>query len=218
MLNTQKLLPIATLLLSAINAEATILTFSSSFGSGGLASYGDRIVSTEQNGASYIEGAGWTPNIELGFTTLNNAGLASIWSSGYASLLGALGHGAFNVPYQIDLVPDAGWSLQLQSFEIATWSSGSYSTDIRIWDDQGSFDTPNLLSFSATLNPQTVYQPMSSALTGSGTVHFYLNNLGSTGLDNIHFTQAPVPEPGTLLLTSLGIAALLLRRKSHISQ
>ncbi|MCV2354624.1 PEP-CTERM sorting domain-containing protein [Paucibacter sp. B2R-40] len=212
MLHMRKLLSIVALLVSPLSAQATVLPFTSTFGAGGLATYGDRIVGSPQDGASYFEGAGWTPNVELVFTTLNASGLASLWSSGYASLLGALGHGAFNVPYQIDFVPDAGWNITLQGFDIATWSSGTYPTDIRIWDDKGSFAQPNLLSFASALNPQTVYQPLSAPVAGTGTVHLYLNNLGSTGLDNIAFTQSPVPEPAALLLISAGLAAFWARR------
>ncbi len=196
--------------LAPLAAQATVLTFSNNFGTGGIAAYGDRVIGPSQNGAAYGEGDGWTPNVTLDFTTLGNQGLASLWNVGYASLLGALGHGAFDVPYRIDFVPDAGYLVTLNNFKIATWSGGSYQTDIRIWDDNGSFAAPNLFSFNQRLLPSTVYQPLSAPVMGSGTVRMYLNNLGSTGLDDIHFVQSPIPEPGSLALMGLGLAGLML--------
>lgn len=215
-----KLLAVAAVAACPLAAQATVLPFTSTFGDGGLAAYGDRVTGSPQGGTEYFEGAGWTPNVELGFTSLSTGIPASLWSSGYASLVWALGHQSFNVVHQIDFVPDAGWNVTLRGFDIATWSSGGYNTNIRIWDDSGSFASPNLLSFQGVLEPATVYRPLTTALTGTGTVHLYLNNLGSTGLDNIHFTQQAtvVPEPGAWLLMSLGLAGPPRRHSAPLSR
>ena len=206
-----KLVSIASIVASPLAAHATVLPFTETFGAGGIDSYADRIVGSPQAGATYTVGAGWTPYVVLDFVTLAGA-QASLWSAGYASMAWALGHGSFNVPYRIDFIPDAGWNVTLRGFDIATWSSGTYATEIRIWDDNGSFAAPNLWSFSSSLLPSTIYQPLTAPLTGTGTVRMYLSNIGSTGLDNIHFTQSPIPEPSALLLMGLGLAALAARR------
>lgn len=196
-------------MLAPLAAQATVLTFTSTFGTGGLGAYGDRVSTSPQGGTTYGEGDGWTPNVVLDFVTLSNAGPATLWNSGYASLSGALGHGSFNVPSRIDFKPDAGYVVTLRGFDIATWSSGSYQTNIRIWDDSTSFDSP-LFSFNQSLSPNIVYRPLATPIAGTGTLRLYVSNLGSTGLDNVHFIQSAVPEPASLAMMSLGVAGLLL--------
>jgi hypothetical protein len=206
---------LALALAAPLAAQATVLQFTSTFGTGGIGAYGDRVAAASQDSASYLEGDGWTPNVTLDFVTPGGFGAASLWPTGYASLSWALGHGAFNVPFRIDYTPDATHRVSLKGFDIATWSNSPYVTNIRLWDDAGSFEAPNLWSYNATLSPNIVYKPLPSTVTANGTLHMYLNNLGSTGLDNIHFIQSPVPEPQSLVLMGLGLAGLLAMRKAR---
>lgn len=209
---SRRLAVVAVAALAAPAARATILPFTS-FGTGGVNAYGDRVVSPTQGGTTYLEGLGWTPNVTLDFVTLNGFGGVSLWSSGYASLSSALGHGSFNVPFRLGLVADPGWLVTLHGFDIATWLRTAYQRDIRIWDDNGRFGQPNLFALDSLLAAQTVYQPLTSSVTGVGTVRLYVSNLGSTGLDNISFSQSPIPEPASLSL--LVPAAMLLRRRGR---
>lgn len=211
----QRLLPLALCLAAASPiTHATVLTFDSTFGTGGIAAYGDRVSATSQGGATYGAASGWTPNVTLDFNTPQGYSPPSLWVSGYggnSSLNWALGHVAFNVPFELVLTPDAGYEVRLESFNYATWSSGTYQTAIRVWDDLGTFDAPNLLFMNLQLPPhQSFGSPSLAGKATQGAVHFYLSNLGSVGIDNLVFSQTSgtVPEPHALALAALGLVGL----------
>lgn len=212
--HVRKLAAFAVALSVASPAFATVLPFNESgFGSGGLAVYGDRVTAPTQSGATYLVGQGWTPNIELNFVSLGGFGPVSVWSFGYASLQNALGHGNFNVPFRLEFVADPGWLVTLHGFDLATWSNTGYQTDIRIWDDNGSFTAPNLFSLNTFFAHSTVYQPLPAPVTGVGTLNFYISNIGSTGLDNISFSQSVIPEPAAASLLVPAVVALTRRSR-----
>lgn len=191
-------------------ANATILTFDD-VGSGVSAiplGYGDGIDQSVVGGFAYPEGNGFTPDVVVDFLPDAGFGAYSIWSGGYASLFNALGHNSFNVPGEIVLTPTSGVQVHLFGFDIATYAGGTYQTDIRIWDDNGTRSSPNLFTYSQTMSGSTVYQPVSSSITAQGALHLYIGNLGSTGLDNLHFAQA-VPEPTTALLLGAGLLGIV---------
>lgn len=196
--------------IASLPANATILTFDTT--STQLGTYGDNVSAP---GVGYSEGLGFTPNVSLNFLPDAPYGQYSIWSSGYASLTNALGHGSFNVPGEIVFTPDSGYSVLLHRFDMATWSSGTYQTDIRIWDANGSRAAPNLFSFNQQLNPNIVYQPLAQSLEATGPLHLYISNLGSTGIDNISISQVPVP-PAIWMFGSgiLGLLGLLKKQQS----
>ena len=210
-----RMLPLALGLASATPlTHATVLTFDSTFGTGGIAAYGDRVSATSQGGATYGAASGWTPNVTLDFNTQQGYGPPSLWSAGYggnSSLNWALGHGNYDVPFELVLTPDAGYEVRLETFSYATWSSGTYRTGIRVWDDLGSFDAPNLFSMNLRLLPnQSFGSPSLAGKSTQGAVHFHLSNLGSVGIDNLVFSQTAgaVPEPHTLALAALGLVGL----------
>lgn len=220
MLPLQRLLPLALGLAAATPlTHATVLTFTSTFGTGGIAAYGDRVDAATQGGATYGAAGGWTPNVTLDFITPQGNSAPSLWASGYGgsfSLDWALGHVAFNVPFELVLTPDAGFEVRLDSFALATWSNGTYQTAIRIWDDLGSFDVPNLFVTNGSLSPNQIYLVSNlSAFSTQGAVHLYLSNLGSVGIDNLVFSQSAgtVPEPHSLALPALGLVGLASSRQ-----
>lgn len=187
---------VAAVLSSVVQAQPTVLTFDPPVT---FDTYGDRAVNT--------------PNVTLDFVTLRS-GPPSLWFGGYADLSNALGHGAYDVPFRLDFTPDPGYLVTLNGFNIATWSAGSYDTDIRVWDENGSFDAPNLYSASTLLLPRISYA-IGLNRTGSGVLSLYVSNLGSTGLDNLTFSQSLVPEPGSLALMGLGVVGLCAAVRSR---
>lgn len=207
----------AVLVASGLEAHATILTFD--FTSGLVpAGYGDNVGNPSAGGFTYLEGVGFTPSVTVAFVPDAPYGAHSVYQSGYASdpTLGtllpfALGHGSFDVPSEIILTPASGVQVVLHGFDLGTWFSGSYATEVRIWDDNGSRASPNLFSYSEILGPGVVYSPLTGAITATGALHIFISNLGSTGLDNLHFSQ--VPEANAMVLLLVGAGATLLTRR-----
>jgi uncharacterized protein YfaP (DUF2135 family) len=179
----------------AASSEATVLTFDGIAGGGGFgyvpADYGDRVVATSQGGYGYGAGSGYTPNVVVDYAP--NSGTFAVYASGYGNLVNALGHAQFNVPGEIRLVPDAGYRVRLNSFRIASWSASSYTTDLRIWDDAGSFASPNLFSGSVLVSSGGSLNPLPAPVVGQGTVRIYSNIWGNIGLDDVDFNQVTVP-------------------------
>lgn len=213
------LIVLAVLVGSTLEAGATILTFDVAAGSL-PEGYGDSIGNSSAGGLTYLEGAGFTPNVTIEFVPDAPFGVHSVYQAGYAFdptlgtlLPSALGHGSFDVPSEIVLTPTSGAQVVLHGFDIGTWNSGTYSTEIRIWDENGSRASPNLFSYSETLGPGVVHSPLTGVITATGALHIFISNLGSTGLDNLHFSQV-VPEPSAAGLLLLGAcAALRVRRR-----
>jgi hypothetical protein len=211
---------LALLAMGAVSlAQASILTFDTPT-SALNAGYGNNISSTTgPSGSSYGVGPeGFTPNVTVSFLPQNTQTPFSVWGSGYASLTNALGHSSFNIPGILVFTPEPTYAVTLYSFDIATWVSGSYSTDIWIWDNAGSFAAPNLFSQTQTLSPSTVYSPLNAPVTAAGPLNLYVSNIGSTGLDNVRFGQAVVPLPAALwlfgpALALLGAVGLRTRRR-----
>lgn len=195
-------------------AGATVLKFQETFGAGGLAAYGDRVAAADQGGTAYGDALGWTPNVTLDFVTYRH-GPPSLYGTGYGgrnSLPWALGHENHDVPLEIVFTPDPGYEVRLWNWVAATWGSGQYDSDFRLWDERGSFDHPNLYLRTQTLFPNTSILFVDLSYVGGrtyGAVHFYLSNLGSVGLDDMLIEQrAVVPEPQAWALLALGLAAV----------
>jgi hypothetical protein len=206
------LLLLGLLATAASSANATILTFD--IGGAFLpAGYGDNVSQASSGGLTYLEGAGFTPSVTIAFLPDAPFGEYTVYGTGYAGTLlpNALGHGSFNVPGEIVLTPSGGAQVLLHGFDLGTWGGAAFATEIRIWDDNGTRASPNLFTYSATLDGNTVYSPLSGVITATGALHIFISNLGSTGLDNLHFSQ--VPEPGASALLAFGFAAALLARR-----
>jgi hypothetical protein len=198
-------------------AQATRLTFvglpDGRLGPTANTSYGDRVVSA---GTGVTLDGGATPNVVLDFVPLSSTQSSfEVYSSGYSGLLHALGDGSFNVPGYVQLTPDTGWDVVLESFQVGAWSSGSYTgSRIRVEDLQTNvlFDTG-----SFTFPGNTVFSYPDTPIRSSVALRVYINEFGDLGLDNLQFSQvATIPEPSTWALWLAGaglLGARVLRRK-----
>ncbi len=156
--------------------------------------YGDRVSSTTDpvTNYQYDEGNGFTPNVTIAYEAPGGGPAnVSVWIQGYAELENALGHSQFDVPVLITLTPDAGYVVRLNAFDIAAWASGTYQTQIAIYDDNGSQDTPNLFSTHIEILPGASIAPLADPVVAVGEMHVFISNIGSTGVDNVDFDQLP---------------------------
>jgi len=190
-------------------SHATVLQFNN-FNSIAPPSYGDRVTTFN---VDYGSAGGATPNIVLDFFTSQT--VPSAYSAGYATLLWALGHNAFNVPGYIQFTPDAGFDVVLSSFQVAAWSSSSYpNSRIQVVDTGGTvyFDT-GLFTF----NPNIVLNYPGTTIQSSLPLRIVMQDFGDLGIDNVTFGQvATVPEASgwAMLLAGLALVGGLARRRS----
>lgn len=207
------ILAIGLYVLTSVWAHASILTFDG-IGTGNVQipdNYGDRISSTlDANSFQYGEGNGFTPNITVSYAP--SSGYVSLWSGGYGELVNALGHGQFNVPTEIVLTADSGFLIALNSFDIAGFGGVDYQTQLSIWDDNGSEAAPNLFNASILAPGANSVNPLASPLIGIGSIHIYVDNIGSTGIDNLNFDQTVVPAPPAIWLLGTALAGIGSRR------
>ena len=204
--------------LLATSAQATILTFDldpavPNYGDI-PGNYGDNVNAASDAVGSYLVGNGYTPNVTTDYRTwqissdtvaYNNL---DFWATGYGDLTNV----AFSVVSgdhfaEITLVPESGWAIRLNSFDIA----GYYITDhpgsqVRILD--GTSNTI-LVDYSPVtiLGTGGTHSAFTPGLTHEGplSIRFGYNDW-NVGIDNINFDQvAVVPEPETYAMLLIGL-------------
>ena len=216
--------------LLAASAHATILTFDldpavPNYGDI-PGSYGDNVNAASDAVGSYLVGNGFTPNIttdyrtwQISSDTVTDNNL-DFWATGYGDLTNV----AFSVTSsnhfaEITLVPEPGWAIRLNSFDVG----GYYITDhpssqVRILD--GTSNTI-LVDYSPVtiLGTGGTHSTFTPGLTHEGplSIRFGYNDW-NVGIDNINFDQvAVVPEPETyaMLLAGLGLVGFMARRRKQ---
>jgi hypothetical protein len=203
--------------LSSQTAGATSLIFAhadgSGFGSYGILpqGYGNRVVDANQDGFAYGLDGGPTPNI---VTVYSQPGMPLVrtWDgvSDLAHCATTAGDSGTYGLFEFDLVADPGYQVNLSSFDWANWGNYNQTIDsLSVQDGSGN----------------NLYYEANVPVPGTGHTHYTFTTAqapvikilfdGSTAydaddvsIDNIIFSQQPVPEPATLLLAGLGFAGL----------
>jgi hypothetical protein len=197
----RRLLPLA-MLSFALNAQSTVLTFDG-FEDNEIVpqSYGDRVLDF---GTSYGSTGGTTPNIEVDYVPISNGIPLTSWISDYAPLTNALSSVEFDTQGYVQLTPDAGFDVVLESFQVSAFADESFS-DSRIFVTEGThstlFDTGTF-----TFNAGTAQTYPLGPLRSSIGLRINVREFGDLGIDNITFAQVPtIPEPQTYALWIAGI-------------
>lgn len=173
-------------------AEATILTFDNL---GNIPeTYGDNVSALCDGVGCYGKGNGFTPNITVEYRTLTVGGgsggtlfnALGLWPTNYGDLVNNAYPANPTSTGEISLVPEPGWSIRLNSFDLAGWPNRSYSNQpLRILDE----DYNVLMELSPFFVPGQGRATVTPNLTHGGILRIQFGNNWNIGIDNINFDQ-----------------------------
>jgi hypothetical protein len=165
----------------------------------------------------YQQGNGFTPQVRAAYDILTATGGGGTSDSAHLQSYtgsGDLGVAAFApVPFahdtaEIDLTPQAGYEVVLNSFDLVSYANGTYTDQpVRVYDANY-----NLL---ADFGPQSVtstHSRFAPNLVSTGMLRLQYGDNYDVGINNVNFDQFAVPEPTSLAISLFGAAALALRR------
>lgn len=168
-------------------------------------------------GAGYEEGAGWTPDVAVSMTTVTDLGVQFEphilhWNTGYGDLTN-VGFSASNGYFsRIRFDASNGQQVSLNSFDLAGYFQNDLeAVRIRVMDGNGNV----LWNRDGTIVSGTgaSHSSYSPSVSGSSLILEFGSNW-NIGVDNINFTQQPVPEPATMTALAVGALALIRRKRA----
>ena len=160
-----------------------------------------------------ITPAGWETAYDTAAVDVDFVGNYYFWDTGYNDLTN-VAYGTYGGTLIIDFIANPGYEVTLESFDLGNYLDFGDTTQFHVYD-LADLVTPLSSSTGITVDYSTTSH--SSFTVGlSSTVGLRLQlgpDLYNIGIDNIEFSSTAVPEPGTLALAGLGIAALGWRRR-----
>jgi hypothetical protein len=203
------------------SAHATILTFDIDNSSIGLTingAYGDGVTALTDGIGSYGEaGEGFTGNVDVDY----GPGSPLFWTTGYSDLVNVMYEQENSGEYlQLTLTADAGYEVLLYDFDLGSWLGDYAVRSVRVTDETNAVLYESLAD-TLLLSAHSAYD-FNTPLSGQ-SLTITVDQLGlatasdNIGIDNVRFGQTqttqPIPEPATVTLLGLGIAALIGRAR-----
>lgn len=213
----KRLLTIGMVAVAAFS-QATILTFDVTGNTVGVFmddAYGDNVTAATMGNFGYDISNGITPDVTVSYSG-GTAGQLSWWSTGYSDLTNVIYYEPDgSSPMRVTFTGSNGQNAVLNSFDLGNFGGEVTLPGLTVRDGSG-----NLLWSALNVTVPIFTSPALNFNVGGVAAEVLvlevdLTGLGSSsdniGLDNISFSQEPVPEPMTLVALAAG--GLLLRRR-----
>lgn len=203
-------------------AHGTILTFdlASTTGTANLdQGYGDAVTAATMGDFIYDISNGVTPDVNVAYENTNgNLVDLTRWANNYNDLVNVIEYepdGAAG--WQVRLTASNDQFVSLDGFDVGNWGGAIDVPEISVEDGNGNvlFSETDVSLAGSTAGPHVSFDFSAPLVAEELLIKVNTAGLGGSsdnvGMDNISFTQQPVPEPFTLV--GLGALALLARRK-----
>ncbi len=196
--------------------HATVLTFD-----GNICSGGNPCIDFAALDQTYGDIAGqldvvYAHRVSGGNAASDEAFLKS-WGTAYSDLLNVAwgGFGRNSGVSEIALIPNAGFQVTLNGFDLGAWPNTDRGSQYSIYDSAYTL----LASSGAITIDGTVHSHFPFSLTNaSGLIVQWGPDAYDVGIDNVDFTvqrvTASVPEPTTGFLLSSGLLMMLPRKRN----
>lgn len=196
---------VATFAFAALSAQATVLDFAGAVCSANTDGSGS--FEACSNFQPINQAYGDSSSVDVTYQASPGSPASMYyWTDSYSGLNAvAFGDSGSGVP-TILIVPTAGNVVTLGGFDIGSWPNSTRNSQVTVIDLASGI---KLVNTGTIAIPGDAPSSFSINATSSGGFSIAFGPEGyNVGIDNIAFTTAPVPEPGTWALMALGLAGL----------
>ena len=210
----------------ATHAQATILVFQTDptivNAINVPSEYGSNVNSSSavlSDGNTWLsqQGNGFTPQVSVAYDILTATGGGGTSDSTHVQSYtdsGDLGVAAYApAPFarhttEIDLTPQAGYEVVLNSFDLVSYANGIYTNQpVRVYDANYNL----LTDFGGPQTVTSTHSHFAPNLTSTGMLRLQYGDNLDVGINNVSFDQFAVPEPSGLAIGICAAAALALK-------
>ncbi|MDX1963718.1 MAG: PEP-CTERM sorting domain-containing protein [Pirellulales bacterium] len=166
--------------------------------------YGDNVNALTMGTFNYGLGKGFTPNIALDYRTLDIAGgnsatlnnYLTTWTTGYNELIGVAYPTEPTSTGEIAFVPEPGYAVRLNSFQVGNWSFFAKNQHARLYDEDYNLLQTYPLALPGSGSGSSVLVTPNYTHGGKLILQFGLD--WNVGIDNVNFDQIVIPEPSVV--------------------